>query len=283
MSIETFTSPPALAPILARAAVMRGSSATELPQTRLVLVGYEVDRADLREYQRLTGFPVEDRLPHTYPHLLGFGLQAHLMARPSFPFALVGLVHVENVITAYRPLTADEKLDITVSADNLRDHPKGRQVDLLTQVHVQGELVWEGRSTYLSRGRSNPDADRGSQPPAIPTGYPAAKWRLEGDLGRRYAAVSGDINPIHLYGITARAMGFPSAIAHGMWTYARTLAALGPWVNGATTSHVWFKKPVLLPASVDLVVDKSGDQVVAGLRNSRKPATEHLVLTVGRD
>ena len=283
MSIETYTSPPRLAPILLRAALTRGTKGSELPQARLVLVGHEIDREHLMDYQRLTGFTIEDRLPHTYPHLLGFGLQTTLMARPDFPLPMAGLVHVENVITAYRPLLADEKLDVTVSADNLRDHPKGRQVDLLTQVHVQGELVWEGRSTYLARGRSNPDAERGIQAPPIPTGYAAAKWRLGGDLGRRYAAVSGDINPIHLHPLTARAMGFPAAIAHGMWTYARTLAALGPGVNAAATSHVWFKKPVLLPGSVDLVIDKSGDQMVAGLRNSRKPTTEHLVLTLTQD
>ena len=29
-----------------------------------------------------------------------------------------------------------------------------------------------------------------------PTG---TSWKLPGDLGRRYAAVSGDHNPIHLY------------------------------------------------------------------------------------
>ena len=51
------------------------------------------------------------------------------------------------------------------------------------------------------------------------------EWRLPGDLGRRYAAVSGDRNPIHLYALTAKAFGFPRQIAHGMWSKARCLAA----------------------------------------------------------
>ena len=108
----------------------------------------------------------------------------------------------------------------------------------------------------------------------------AAKWSLPGDLGRTYGLVSGDINPIHMSAVTAKAMGFPKAIAHGMWTYARVLGAIGPRTSGPCTSHVWFKKPVLLPAKVDFVIDTTGEEVVAGLRSTRKPETEHLVLTL---
>ena len=116
----------------------------------------------------------------------------------------------------------------------------------------------------------------------MPTGFAAAQWSLDGGLGRRYGAVSGDVNPIHLHPLTAKAMGFPRAIAHGMWTYARVLGALGRRPEGPSTSHVWFKKPVLLPGKVDLVVSGTvaDGQVVAGLRDSRRPKTEHLVLTL---
>ena len=150
-------------------------------------------------------------------------------------------------------------------------------------VSVEGESVWSGRSTYLARGKGNPDAERGAASPALPQGVAAAQWSLPGDLGRQYAAISGDVNPIHMHALTAKAMGFPSAIAHGMWTYARVLGALGRSVNGPSTSHVWFKKPVLLPGKVDFVVESGSarkSHVVAGLRSTRKPENEHLVLTL---
>ncbi len=277
---ETFDSAPSLAKVFVRAALAGKKSGSTLPGSELVLTGHTVDRQHLMDYQRLCGFGVDDVLPHTYPHILGFPLQAELMARKAFPLPLVGLVHVENAITVRRALTADDVLDVAVHAENLRDHPKGRQVDLVTEVSVEGEPVWSGRSTYLARGGGNPDAERGAEAPAIPTGVAAAQWSLPGDLGRQYAAVSGDVNPIHLHALTARAMGFPKAIAHGMWTSARVLAALGRSVNGPSTSHVWFRKPVLLPGRVDFVVDRSGSPVVAGLRSTRKPETEHLVLTL---
>ncbi|MDT0215001.1 MaoC/PaaZ C-terminal domain-containing protein [Rothia sp. ARF10] len=277
---ETFDSAPTLAKVFVRAAVAGKKSGSTLPASELVLKGHAVDREHLLDYQRLCGFGVDDVLPHTYPHVLGFPLQAELMARKAFPLPLVGLVHVENAITVRRTLTADDVLDVAVHAEDLRDHPRGRQVDLVTEVSVDGESVWSGRSTYLARGRGNPDAERGTEAPPIPAGVAAARWRLPGDLGRRYAAVSGDVNPIHMHPLTAKAMGFPRAIAHGMWTSARVLAALGRSVNGPSTSHVWFRKPVLLPGSVDLVVDRSASPVVAGLRSTRKPETEHLVLTL---
>jgi acyl dehydratase len=76
------------------------------------------------------------------------------------------------------------------------------------------------------------------------------EWRLAGDLGRRYAAVSGDHNPIHLYGLTAKAFGFPRQIAHGMWSKARCVAMLEPRLPDAVRVDVAFKKPILLPSTV---------------------------------
>lgn len=280
-NVETLSGPPSLAATFVKAVFTgRGKSGHgPLPDATLELADLTVERDHLATYQRVCGWGVGDALPHTYPHVLGFPLQASLMARGDFPLPLAGLVHVENVITVHRRLTADDMLTIAVHAESLRAHPKGMVVDLVTEVDSDGARVWDGRSTYLARGRSNPDV-AASEPVRMPTGTPAARWRLPGDLGRTYASVSGDVNPIHLYPLTAKALGFPRAIAHGMWTYARTLAALGPAVDGPSTSHVWFRKPVLLPGAVELVLDKRTGQITAGLRSAKHSETEHLVLTL---
>src|SRR5213076_2448555 len=80
---------------------------------------------------------------------------------------------------------------------------------------------------------------------------PNAVWKLPGDIGRRYAAVSGDRNPIHLHPLSARLFGFPRAIAHGMWTKARALAAQEAELPDAYTTSVRFRKPILLPSRVE--------------------------------
>ena len=280
MELREVGSAPALGPLFARAALTQKGRGGELPRYGLRLAGVEVDRGRLLDYQHLCRFAGGDVLPHTYPHLLGFPLQVALMADRSFPLPLPGLVHLENRITVHRLLTADDRLDLTVHAADLRPNTKGTLVDLVTEVDVDGERVWDGRSTYLRRGRRDTNAVAGQQAPAFPAGAPAGLLRLPEGLGRAYAAVSGDVNPIHLHSLSARTMGFPRAIAHGMWTAARTLATLGPVASGPSTSTVWFRKPVLLPSTVELVVDDGGDVVVAGLRSGRETVREHLVLTL---
>ena len=191
------------------------------------------------------------------------------MADRSFPLPLPGLVHLENQITVHRRLTADDRLDLTVHAEG---PATARQGPARGPGHRGGRrrrARLGGRSTYLRRGRGDADAWRGEQAPPLPEGPPAGMIRVPEGQGRAYAAVSGDVNPIHLHALSAKAMGFPRAIAHGMWTAARTLAALGRAAPRPSTSHVWFAKPVLLPSTVELVVDDQGPVIVAGLRSPR--------------
>ncbi len=295
MKITTVDHLPSLGPIFAKAVLPGGAPAAALPERGLRIESFAVERAKLLAYQRVCGFNVDDRLPHTYPHVLGFPLQATLMSARDFPLPLAGLVHVENAITVHRPLTSADLLDLTVTAENLRAHPKGQVVDLVTHVHADGELVWEGRSTYLARGARAGSAPhspaatggvedaatvRGDGGPAVPNLPIAAIWTLPSGLGRTYAGVSGDVNPIHLSLLTAKAMGFPRAIAHGMWTYARTLGALGSPMAYAGSSHVWFRKPVLLPSRVALVAQVENGRGVAALVAPKDPTRVHLLVEV---
>ena len=281
-TVRSVTSAPSLPRLFAQAALTQRGRGGELPAYRLRRSGVVVDREHLLSYQRICGFTGGDVLPHPYPHLLGFPLQVQLMTDQAFPLPLPGLVHLENRITAHRRLTADDLLDVTVGAEQLRPHAKGTVVDLVTVVDVGGEPVWEGRSTYLRRGRGADNTDD-SEPrpvaPQLPAAPPVGVFRVPEDLGRAYAAVSGDVNPIHLHALSARVMGFPRAIAHGMWTYARALSVLGSTTDAGGTSQVWFQKPVFLPSTVEVVVDRAADPLVVGLRSARDLSRTHLALT----
>jgi hypothetical protein len=221
---------------------------TELPDLALTRHDVPIDPQHVAAYAEVCGFPVKDTVPLTYPHLLAFPLQMAIMTDSSFPFPAIGTVHLENSITQHRPLTATEKLQVTARATNLRAHPKGRVFDFVTEVHSSGEPVWEETSTYLRRGRGDESAAPGSSFPEAPAG--PITWRLPGNLGRQYAAVSGDHNPIHLYPLTAKALGFPRQIAHGMWSLARCVAALENRLPDHVRVDVAFRKPILLPGSV---------------------------------
>jgi acyl dehydratase len=209
---------------------------------------FEIRREHVAAYARVCGFPDKDSVPVTYPHILGFGLQLDVMSDPAFPFPAIGSVHLANTITTHRALAVGETVEVTVRPENLQPHTKGRTVEFVSEVTSAGELVWEGRSTYLRLGKGSPDAPRRPVYDEVPPS--GITWRLPGDLGRRYAAVSGDRNPIHLYPLTAKAFGFKRQIAHGMWSAARCVAALENRLPDAVTVDVAFKKPVFLPGTV---------------------------------
>src|SRR5439155_5931280 len=77
-----------------------------------------------------------------------------------------------------------------------------------------------------------------------------AIWRVPGDVGRRYAAVSGDRNPIHLNGMAARLLGVKGPIAHGMWMKARCLAVFERRIPDVARAEVAFKTPLRIPTEV---------------------------------
>jgi acyl dehydratase len=227
-----------------------GKHGDALPRLTLTRHDVPVDRAHVAAYCEVCGFPLKDTLPLTYPHVLAFGLHLAIMTDGSFPFPAVGTVHLENTITAHRAISPGERLQVTARPEHLRPHVKGRVFDLLTQVHSAGELVWEETSTFLRVGGGDPGAPTSSLDGLDQPDSTGTSWPVAGDLGRRYAAVSGDHNPIHLYGLTAKAFGFPRQIAHGMWSKARCLASLDGRLPDAVTVEVAFKKPILLPGRV---------------------------------
>jgi hypothetical protein len=224
-----------------------GDGARSLPDLKLALNDVRIDRAHLVAYDRVCAYALRDVLPPTYPHILAFPLSMELMTDSSFPFPVIGLVHVRNRIEQLRPIRADESLDITLWADDLRDHDRGTQFDLVAEVEASGDVAWRSRSTYLHIEHSSGDKGGGERPEPPPV---KAVWRLPGDLGRRYAAVSGDRNPIHLRKLSARLFGMRRPIAHGMWLKARCVAALEGALPDACRLDVQFKLPAYLPGKV---------------------------------
>ncbi|MDZ5661990.1 MaoC/PaaZ C-terminal domain-containing protein [Nocardioides sp. S-58] len=237
--------------------------------------GVAVQRARVDAYAAVCGFPRKDVVPLTYPHLLAFPLHTAIMADPAFPYPAVGLVHVENTITAHRAIVVGEEVDVTTAAGTPRPHAKGVLLDFVTTVSGGGGTAWESTSTYLRRGHTTDGEPRpGLTLPDPPTG--GVEWRLPADLGRTYAGVSGDANPIHLWPLTAKALGFPRQIAHGMWTKARSVAAIENRLPEAVTVEVAFKKPVLLPGTVAYAARREADGWAFAVTSPRD-ASPHLV------
>ncbi|MFJ4693692.1 MaoC family dehydratase [Streptomyces sp. NPDC088766] len=258
VTAPALSAPPALGPLLARGALLspfkRPRPGAAFSGDGLTLPRLRVDLARLAAYERVCGFPTgDDALPITYPHVLGFPLAMRIMSGRAFPLPLLGLVHTSITLTRHRPLPATGTYELLVHVDRLTPHRRGTEAVVVTGLRQDGETVWESESAYLARHRT-PGQEAGQAPASTEGPLPVVdEWRLGADVGRRYGTVSGDRNPIHLSPLTARLLGFPRAIAHGMWTAARCLAAHG--TPAAAHVRVDFRAPVLLPGAVALAAD----------------------------
>lgn len=261
-------------------------AAPALPAVEHRLGGVVPDPARLTAYQHLVGEPATDVLPAGYVHVLAFPAAIALIVRPDFPMPPLGIVHLANRVEQRAPLRVGDALDLRTWAQDLRPHRKGAQVELVAEVRRAGAPAdeppaWRGVSTYLAPGVRvpGPEPEDGARPEFVAP-VPTGRWVFDAGAGRRYAAVSGDANPIHLHPLTARALGFPRAIAHGMLTAARALAAVGARRGEAYDWDVEFASPVLLPSTPVVRVASAGDaawSVTAWDAKRRKP---HLTAEV---
>jgi hypothetical protein len=259
---------------------LAGSRKKELPATVVSLEAQPVDLVKIAAFGRVAEHTLTGTLPTIYFNVLSMPLQLALMTGDGFPFPVIGLVHVNNKIEQHRRVDAAEPLGLAVHAENLRPHAKGKQFDVISEARVGEELVAKATSTYLKIGKPSEEAVAESGEEIDFSALPQiATWKLPGDLGRRYASVSGDRNPIHMHDLTAKAFGFPKAIAHGMWTKSRALAAIDNKLPDEFTVDVAFKRPILLPSKVGFHVAEVGDGLNFSVRNAKK-GTPHLDGTI---
>lgn len=247
-----------------------------LPRWELRRPDVATDLHELQQYNEVCGFGRSETIPATYPHIAAHLMHMKMMTDTDFPHAPMGAVHLRNSITQHRPIGREERYDLRLRAVESTPHPKGELVHLASDARVGTEIVWEETMSVLFR------TDKGGEEPTTPVldGVKPPEgpvhWKLASDLGRRYGAISGDKNPIHLYPATAKAFGFPRHIAHGMWTKAHALAALQNRLPDAYTVDVEFKKPILLPSTVVFGTTMDDTGITFGVRGARKPVP-HMV------
>ncbi|WP_159924149.1 MaoC/PaaZ C-terminal domain-containing protein [Rhodococcus sp. WAY2] len=257
-----------------------GASGDRAPDTTLALSGVKVDPDNLAAYDRVTGLRFGDTLPLTYPFTLVFPIVMKLMVSDGFPFPAIGSVHAENVIEQFRPISVSEPLDVSVHAENLREHRKGLLIDVVSEIRVGRELVWRQTSSFLRQQKTSLSGQPGPEPkPEEVPPPPLRTLRVDQKTISKYAGVSGDRNPIHVSTLGAKAFGFPKTIAHGMWSAAAVLGSVEGRIPEAVTYSVRFGKPILLPATLNVYADHTGEGWELSLKHPKK-GYPHLSATL---
>ena len=242
-----------------------------LPEKTLTVSDVAIDRDNVAKYAALTGLRYADTIPLTYPFALTFPTVMELITGFDFPFSAMGAVHVENQITRSRPISVTDTVNIKTHAENLREHRKGLLVDVATDVSVGNDCAWQQVTTFLHQQRTSLSDKPKPSPvkrPKLPP--PDSILRITPRQIRRYASVGGDHNPIHTSSVGAKLFGFPAAIAHGMFSAAAVLANIEGQLPNAVRYWVKFGKPVILPATAGLYVDRVADGWDLSLRNVSK-------------
>jgi acyl dehydratase len=251
-----------------------------LPDRTITVDELAIDPANVAAYANVTGLRFGDAVPLTYPFALTFPTVMSLVTGFDFPFAAMGSVHIGNYITQYRPILVTDTVSVRVHAENLREHRRGLLVDIVTDVNVGNETAWHQVTTFLHQQRTSLSDEPKPPPQKLPKlGPPNAVLRITPGQIRHYASVGGDHNPIHTNPIAAKLFGFPTVIAHGMFTAAAVLANIEGQLPDAVKYSVRFAKPVVLPARAGLYVDRISDGWQLTLRNLSK-GDPHLTGTV---
>jgi acyl dehydratase len=281
--VSSVTQPSGLRNLLRAAAgslpfIPRGD---QLPDRTLTVEDLEIDRANVAAYANVTGLRFGDTVPLTYPFALTFPTVMSLVTGFDFPFAAMGSVHIENHIIQHRPIAVTDTVGVAVHAANLREHRRGLLVDILTDVKVGNDPAWNQVTTFLHQQRTSLSDEPKPPPEKQPKlGPPNAVLRIAPSQIRHYASVGGDHNPIHTNPIAAKLFGFPTVIAHGMFTAAAVLANIEGQLPEAVKYSVRFAKPVVLPARAGLYVDRNANGWELTLRHLTK-GDPHLKGTVG--
>lgn len=249
----------------------RLAAVDRLPELTYVRPDVRVDAGHVARYAQVCGFTRDQGVPLTYPHMLAFPLHMKLICSSSFPWPVMGTVHLTNSVRQHRRIQAGDRLRVEATFGALTAHDKGQLFSLLTRVLRDGELVWESESVNLRMGVKAPRGPAFES--ALLYAAPLSRqldFSAPAGIGRRYGRVSGDINPIHLSALSAKLFGFPRAIAHGMWTKARALAAVLPrQALDAGFAQVEFKTPLFLPGRASLWTAPLPDGVLFEVRNGR--------------
>jgi acyl dehydratase len=238
--------------------------------------GVRLETRDLAPYAALCGFE-EGTVPITFPHMLAFPLHIRVMTRAEFPYQIMGAVHLENSIRQHATLATGDALDMEARPSRLLRHSHGQVVEIETTASRDGEPVWDSRSLYFFRGKRGDVGD-----PYVPSSLTdgaseldeRARWTLPESIGRSYARVSGDWNPIHLSRATAKLFGQQNSIAHGMWMKARAVAAITAPLrasNRVVSVTVAFRTPAFLPGAARFFAGVGHTDNIFELRDAKTP------------
>ncbi len=226
----------------------------KINKSRFVLKNFRFDQQIIHDYKTICGFTNDDSdiVPISYLQSLFIGLFGKYIISSYFPITPLGLVHIFQSFEQTRAIRTDETIDLSCHLDQVTKTERGIETTFILNVSANNEIIWQGTSVFLTKSnkkkkKRSPKTDeillKEQEIILVPKG-----------TGQKYAKVSGDYNPHHLYSFLAKLFGFKRAIAHGMWSLASVIGKLDRTfsVKDKCRIEAYFKLPIFMPATTSL-------------------------------
>lgn len=215
-----------------------------------------IDPDALKRYNDVCQLKPSDEVPLLYPHVMASSLHMQILTHKDFPLKLLGAVHLRNKIVQYQKINVADALTFEVTLKDKFITAKGLEFDFETKAMTGGKVVWESLTTYYKPGRYGQAqaGTNGFEMPNLENTQSATNWFLKKNLGKAYAKVCNDYNPIHVSKIAAKLFGFKRDVAHGMGVLATAIDRLsGNQKIYPVTNDVIFKGPLFLENEVTVM------------------------------
>lgn len=168
--------------------------------------------------------------PPGYAAALLFAVAPAFIESPEVADNARVLVHSDQRFVWHRPLTIDSAVVVEGMVSRVRSREGLSLVGFDVEVASDGESLVSSSSTFLmgSEPAAQPGPDRGEPPVAAGSVHGGGDTRGASRLDLvRYAAASGDFNPIHFDHDFARAAGLDGIVVHGLLMAAWLAQAAG--------------------------------------------------------
>lgn len=255
-----------------------------LPDIQAHWSGAHVDSKALNNYLLALDIQPSKYLPVMYPHVLANGMHMHMLAHNAFPFSAMGVLHLKNRVIQHKPIPVNAIMDIHTYMGDVRLIEKGMEFDLITDVMVDNEKVWEENSTYFAAGRfggnERPSETSSFELESLQTVETIKPWNVPKNRGRVYAKLTGDHNPIHTSKIAAKLFGLKRDIAHGTGLLAQAIEhakVMERDIHRPWQVDVVFKGPVYLGSDVQLKAEPNSDSGRFDLYSEQNPKPNFCV------
>jgi hypothetical protein len=270
--------------LLAKAALYRPDSDVErLPQlpeyTQRSL--HSITPVHCRNYNNLVNWQPghKQHIHPNYIQTLTLPMQLQMMTTSPFPFRALGLVHIANRINVFKLPKYNDTLELNTYFGQVFAHKRGFVFEMHSDASKSGTVALKATSYYLARSASdaqcyglpeftesmllNACSAEALQPEPAVSSKKLSTLNFSKNIGRQYARVSGDYNPIHLWPLTSRLFGFKKAIAHGMYSHALAVSAINQAraidLSAKVSIRAMFKQAILLPQAADCVIKPCGE------------------------